>query len=228
MQIPGFDDLPRRSVPVADSPARFPVGRIFCIGRNYADHAAEMNAPADAIIFMKPPTSLAREEQAIVFPRDTMELHHEVELVVAIGAAGRPTEEGEAERLIWGYGVGLDLTRRDVQAAAKKRGEPWEEAKAFDDSAVVGPLMSAADWPHRRQGAISLRINDALRQSGDIADMLLSPPAIAIQIARHWELQPGDLIFTGTPAGVGPLEPGDVMIAEVEGLAPLKASIAER
>jgi fumarylpyruvate hydrolase len=205
--------------------ARFPVGRMFCIGRNYAAHAAEMNAAAEPIIFMKPASALVVDAAATPYPPDTAELHHEVELVVALAKGGVPVDEASAEALIYGYSVGLDLTRRDVQARAKQKGEPWETAKGFDGSAVIGPVHPLADYPLSEAARISLAVNGTVRQEGCLSELIFTVPRLLIEIARTFALQPCDLIFTGTPSGVGPLVSGDRYTARIDGLDPLEGRV---
>ncbi|WP_417469963.1 fumarylacetoacetate hydrolase family protein [Maricaulis sp.] len=200
------------SLPIEGDARRFPVRRIFCIGRNYAEHAKEMGAETDAIFFMKPADAISTA-RTIPYPPATTDLHHEVELVLALGDGGA----------IMGCGVGVDLTRRDLQGAMKARGAPWEIGKAFENSAPVG-LLRFGPVPER--GAISLKVNGVRRQSGDLSDMLLPPRRVLAALSRYFTLKPGDLIFTGTPAGVGPLQRDDRVTAEIDGLPTLEFSIS--
>ncbi len=216
------------AIAIAGREVVFPVGRVFCIGRNYDAHAKEMDAPARPVIFMKPPTAVrglpaaradAHALTDIPRPPDPGRLDHEVELVIAIGPHNQPVvDDACARAAIFGYATGVDLTRRDAQTAAKNAGEPWEAAKAFDASAPVGPLALAADVGHPRSGGVWCDVNGVRRQDGDLADMLLAPEALLAALAATWPLQAGDLVFTGTPAGVGPLAAGDVVGAGVAGL----------
>ncbi|WP_417482205.1 fumarylacetoacetate hydrolase family protein [Maricaulis sp.] len=199
------------SLPIEDDARRFPVRRIFCIGRNYAEHAKEMGAETDAIFFMKPADAISTA-RTIPYPPATADLHHEVELVLALGDGGA----------ILGCGVGVDLTRRDLQGAMKAKGAPWEIGKAFENSAPVG-LLRFGPVPER--GAISLKVNGVRRQSGDLSDMLLPPRRVLSELSRYFTLKPGDLVFTGTPAGVGPLQRDDRVTAEIEGLPALEFTI---
>lgn len=208
----------------AEPGVRAPVGRIFCVGRNYAAHAAEMGAAAEPVFFMKPAQAVVVEPHA-PYPVDTERLDHEVELAVMLGRAGAPRSEDEARDMIFGYAAAIDLTRRDAQAAAKAAGAPWETAKAFDGSAPVSPLRTAAAIGHPRAGAIWLTLDGAQRQSGDLAQMILSPEALLVRLARYWRLAPGDLILTGTPAGVGPIERGQVIEAGIDGVGALSIRI---
>ncbi|WBO21584.1 fumarylacetoacetate hydrolase family protein [Sphingomonas abietis] len=200
------------SIAIAGSAERFPVRRIFCVGRNYADHAREMGHDPDReppFFFTKPADAVCAGG-ALPFPSHTADLHHEVELVVALG-------EGLA---VFGCAVGLDLTRRDLQAEAKKLGRPWDMAKGFDRSAPIGPLR-VGPLPSA-SAAISLTIDGKTRQSGHLADMIWSVPEIIATIAGYVTLMPGDLIFTGTPAGVGPIRPGESVVGTIDGLDPIE------
>jgi len=225
-------EFPRVSVGIAGSTAEFPVRRIHCVGRNYAEHAREMGEsgreppfffakPADAVVSVA-----AGDEGLVPYPPRTANLHHEVELVVAIGVAGTNIAVADAERHVFGYAVGVDLTRRDLQAELKKKGQPWEMAKAFDHAAPIGPIQAAAALGHPSAGAISLSVNGVARQRGNMADMIWSVPEVIAELSTYVELCTGDLIFTGTPAGVGPLERGDRVVAAIEGLGSLAFSIA--
>lgn len=222
-------DPPRQaSVAIAGNDARFPVRRIFCVGRNYADHVREMgNDPKSEppVFFTKPADAVVDDGAAIAYASNTKDLHYEVELVVAIGAAGVEIAAASALDHVWGYAVGVDLTRRDLQAAAKKGGAPWDAAKAFDDSAPVSALAPVSGIGHLKSAAIRLSVNGTVKQNADIADMIWSVPEIIAALSRSWALRPGDLIFTGTPSGVGPLQRGDAVLAEIDGLAPLRFTI---
>jgi fumarylpyruvate hydrolase len=227
--MPFVVDPPRQaSVAVAGSDARFPVRRIFCVGRNYADHVREMgNDPKSEppIFFTKPADAVTDDGAAIAYASLTSNLHHEVELVVAIGKAGADIAAASALDHVWGYGVGCDLTRRDLQALAKKGGAPWDAAKAFDDSAPTGPLMPASQTGHLSSGAIKLSVNGETKQSADLSEMIWNVAEIIAELSRAWTLKAGDLIFTGTPSGVGPLQRGDEVDCEIAGLVPLRFTI---
>ncbi|MDO5630543.1 MAG: fumarylacetoacetate hydrolase family protein [Paracoccus sp. (in: a-proteobacteria)] len=202
--------------------ASFPVRRIFCIGRNYADHAAEMGTTADCekpFFFTKSAHALARPG-AIPYPPGTADLHHEVELVLAIGVPLSNATEQQAAAAIIARAVGLDLTRRDLQAEAKDKRRPWDAAKDFDASAVMAPLSSATPGP-----GIRLSVNGTERQNGKLTDMIFPEAALIAYLSTLYHLQPGDLVMTGTPAGVGPLQRGDTIRAEVDGLPALTAHI---
>jgi fumarylpyruvate hydrolase len=216
------------SVAVAGSDARLPVRRILCVGRNYADHAREMGMDPDRdppFFFSKPRDAVVDDGATIPYPPLTANLHHEAELVVVIGTAGRNIAETDSLNHVWGYAVGNDLTRRDLQIAARDKGRPWDFGKGFDRSALIGPVHPVASVGHPLRGAITLSVNGVPRQKGDLADMIWTVPEIIAILSRSVELQPGDLIMTGTPAGVGPLLPGDVCVVSVEGLGDLTTTI---
>jgi len=217
--LSAFHALPRWPQPaieIAGRAERFPVRRIFCIGRNYADHVREMGGDpkrGTPIFFMKPADAVV--EGAIPYPAGG-DLHYEVELVVALGEDLKP----------WGFAVGLDLTRRDRQNTAKKNGTPWEISKAFEGSAVVGPLLPAAQWNGPASQAIRLKVNDATKQDATLDQMIWALPEILSELSQAFTLKPGDLIFTGTPAGVGALAQGDTIEASVDGLPGLSTRVA--
>jgi fumarylpyruvate hydrolase len=223
-------DPPRQpSVAVAGSDARFPVRRIFCVGRNYADHVREMgNDPKSEppLFFTKPADAVVESGAAIPYPSQTANLHHEVELVLAIGLGGADIAPANALDHVWGYAIGVDLTRRDRQAEAKKAGAPWDAAKAFDNSAPIGALVPKAQAGPMTHARIWLSVNGETRQDADIDQMIWTIPEIIAALSRSWALAPGDLIFTGTPAGVGPLVAGDAVACGVAGLPELRFSIA--
>lgn len=209
-----FPPAPIASLPVVGRPERLPVRRILCVGQNYAAHAREMgHERADPFFFSKPGDALVSDGADPVYPGATADLHHEVELVCAIGADGD----------IVGWAVGCDLTRRDLQAEAKAAGRPWDAAKGFDQSApcgalTLGPLPAPA-------GVIALSVNGETKQSSTLDDMILNPDQIVEAAGKLWSLQAGDLIFTGTPSGVGPLARGDAVVVTIDGLAPLSFKI---
>jgi fumarylpyruvate hydrolase len=216
------------ALPVIGSGLLYPVRRVWCVGRNYAAHAREMGgAAADSpFFFAKPADAVVPAGGRVPYPPLTQDLQHEVELVLAIGRAGAGIDAAAACEYLLGYAVGIDLTRRDLQAAARVKGQPWEMGKAFDRSAPVSPLRLAAEIGHPRQAAIRLRVNGTLRQDGDLASMIWPVPQVLAALSRHVELAPGDLVFTGTPAGVGPVLPGDRLHAEIEGVGVLDVEIA--
>ncbi len=219
---------PQPPLPIAGGDATFTAGRVFCVGRNYAEHVKEMGGPGEPIFFMKPASSLVAVGDGgaeIPYPAETERFDHEIELVVALGAGGRPASEADARALIYGYGVGIDLTRRDAQFRLKEEGSPWEAAKAFDASAPVSALRPAHAIGHPRRARIWLEVDGAIRQDADLADMTLSPEALLVALARTWALRPGDVVFTGTPAGVGPLAPGQLARGGVDGVGEIAIRI---
>ena len=221
------------SVPVAGSEARFPVRRVFCVGRNYADHAREMGA-ADQASGLEPPFFFMKPGDAVVggegeinvsYPPITKNLHHEVEMVVALGAGGANVTDDAAKGLIFGYAVGFDLTRRDIQGKAKEKGHPWDMGKGFDQSAVCSEIHPVSAVAHPASGRIWLKVNGETRQDGDLAAMGWKVADIIANLSTMVRLEAGDLIYTGTPAGVGPIVPGDLLTAGVEGVGTLTARI---
>ncbi len=216
------------SVEVRGSDERFPVRRVYCVGRNYEAHAREMGKDPSReppFIFQKPADSVVASGSVLDYPPQTANLHHEIELVVAIGRRGRNIAVGDAPAHIMGYAVGIDLTRRDLQLAARDAGRPWEWGKSFDMSAPCSALATVAEVGHRSRGRIWLSVNGVLRQDADISDLIWSVPEIIAFISASMLLEPGDLIFTGTPAGVGPLVPGDVVAGGVEGVGEIGIAI---
>ncbi|MEL7468684.1 MAG: fumarylacetoacetate hydrolase family protein [Pseudomonadota bacterium] len=212
------------SVAITGSEQRFPVRRIFCVGRNFAEHTREMGFDPDReppFFFGKPPSEIAHDGEEIRFPPETDDLHYEGEMVVALGSGGRDITLDDALGHVWGYGVGNDLTRRDVQGVAKKMGRPWDWGKGFDKSAVIGPIHPVAQTGHIDKGYVRSWVNGELRQDGDVAQMIWSVPEIISFISHSMRLAAGDLILTGTPAGVGKLESGDEIKVSVEGLGDL-------
>ena len=207
-------------IAVESTAAVFPVARVFCVGRNYAEHAIEMGHDPDReppFFFMKPADAVVPPGR-LPFPVQTQELHHEVELVVALGKGGCGIPEGEALEHVFGYAVGLDMTRRDLQAAAKKAGRPWDMAKGFDQSAPTGAIRTAEEIGHPARGAVCLRINGELRQEGDLAQQIWRVPETISYLSTLVTLRAGDLIMTGTPSGVGPVEPGDRLEGRIDGV----------
>ncbi|HET6912419.1 MAG TPA: fumarylacetoacetate hydrolase family protein [Rhodanobacteraceae bacterium] len=222
------EPAPVPSLSIHGSEARFPVHRIYCIGRNYAEHAKEMGAEVvsrgNPVFFLKPADAIVTGTE-VPYPSVTKELHHEVEMVVALSSGGRDIDASRALDCVFGYGVGLDLTRRDLQAAAKAKGLPWDTAKAFDASAPVSALRAASEIGHPARARLSLRVNGEVRQDTDVADMIFPVADIIAELSKLFELRAGDLIFTGTPAGVGPLARGDAFVAELQGIAKLEGRI---
>lgn len=228
-----FSPHPIATLPVAGSELRFPVRRVFCVGRNYADHAREMGALDQAdgreppFFFTKPGDAVVggEGELNVAYPPLTKNLHHEVEMVVALGAGGASVAVDAAKSLIFGYAVGLDLTRRDIQAKAKEKGHPWDMGKGFDQSAVAGAINPVAASGHPAAGRIWLTVNGELRQDGDLSAMMWKVADIIANLSTMVRLEAGDLIYTGTPAGVGPIVPGDLLEGGVDGVGTLRARI---
>jgi len=216
-------------LPVLGSNDPFPVRRIFCIGRNYADHAREMGHDPEReppFFFGKNLDALMPGGGTLVYPPRTRELHHEVELVVALSRGGRDIPAGEALDCVFGYAVGIDFTRRDLQAAAKAKGHPWDMAKSFDGAAPVSALVRSGACGHPQQGTIWLKVNGVERQRGDLAQMAWKVPDIIAELSTYLELRAGDVIFTGTPAGVGAVVAGDRLDAGVAGVGELHVTLA--
>jgi fumarylpyruvate hydrolase len=215
------------SVEVKGTNSRFPVRRIFCVGRNYAAHAREMGNDdrEPPFFFTKPADAVVANNASVPYPPRTSNFHHEVELVVAIGSAGRNVAKGDASALIYGYAVGIDLTRRDLQNQAKDGGKPWDTSKGFDHSAPLAALHPRKEAGLIESGEIWLKVNGKDRQRANLAEMTWKVPEIIAELSTLFELAPGDLIFTGTPAGVGPLVRGDVIEAGIDGLTTLHTKI---
>lgn len=219
---------PAPVLPVADSDGSFPVRRVYCVGRNYADHAREMGGNPDReppFFFGKPSDAVVPGGGDIAYPPLTSNLHHEVELVVALGGGGRDIPVEKALACVFGYAVGIDLTRRDLQAAFKEKGQPWEMAKGFDQSAPVSALMPAARGGHPSSGAIWLSVDGIERQRGDLAQMTWNVAEVIAHLSAYLLLAPGDLIFTGTPSGVGPLVRGNQVRCGIQGIGELEIAL---
>jgi fumarylpyruvate hydrolase len=215
------------AVPVAGG-ASFPVRRIFCVGRNYAEHAREMGSDPDReppFFFMKPADALLVDGADMPYPPQSTQLHHEMELVAAIGDGGSDIAEVDALRHVWGYAAGLDMTRRDLQNAAKKEGKPWDMGKGFDHSAPIGLIEPAAKIGHPAAGQIELRVNGKVRQTSDLSKMIWNIPETIACLSRLVRLATGDLIFTGTPEGVAAVARGDVLEGMVEGVGTVRTRI---
>ena len=218
------------ALPVDGTDAAFPVARVFCVGRNYAEHAVEMGHDPDReppFFFMKPASAVVPPGGGpLPFPVATEDLHHEIELVVALGSGGASIPVEVALQHVFGYTIGLDMTRRDLQARAKEMGRPWDMGKGFDRSAPMGVLRPVAAIGHPTAGGISLRVNGEPRQSGDLAQQIWKVPETIAYLSTLVELRPGDLIMTGTPAGVGRVVAGDVLEGEIEGVGALRVEYA--
>jgi fumarylpyruvate hydrolase len=218
-------------LPVVGSQEVFAVRRIYCVGRNYVDHIREMKEADERdppFFFQKPADALVQDGATIAYPTLTDDFHHEIELVVALGSSGRAVPVESANRLILGYAVGLDMTRRDRQREAGKRGLPWEIGKSFDESAPCGPIHTVSTVGHPGSGAITLCVNGIERQRGDLSQLIWSVPEIISNLSHHYALKAGDLIFTGTPAGVGPVQPGDRLEGAIAGLGTLHITIGAK
>lgn len=228
MGVYAFDPPPPPTVAVDGQAARFPVRRILCVGRNYASHAREMGGDPDReppFFFMKPADAVVDSGSVVPYPPETHDLHHEIELVVAIGARAFELPARQATSVIWGYAVGIDLTRRDLQKHAKEKARPWEWAKAFDHSAPVAPVRPVSEMGHLEREDIWLSVNGELRQQASLSEMIWSVPEIISVASRFVALEPGDLLFTGTPEGVGPLLPGDRVRGGVTSLVDIAIDI---
>ncbi|HXE49671.1 MAG TPA: fumarylacetoacetate hydrolase family protein [Ramlibacter sp.] len=227
-----FTPAPQASVPVAGRAERFPVHRIYCVGRNYAEHAKEMGftgreppffflKPADAVVPVN-----AGETGTMAYPSLTANLHHEIELVAAIGTGGKGIKAADAHKHVYGYAVGLDMTRRDLQGEMKKQGRPWCIGKAFEQSAPIGPITPAAQAGDVTQAEVWLQVNGKDRQRSNVSKLIWSLGEIIEHLSAAWELQPGDLIFTGTPEGVAAVVAGDTLVGGVTGLGELRIRVA--
>lgn len=221
------------AVAIAGSDDLFPVNRVYCVGRNYAAHAREMGHDPDReppFFFAKAPENLVAASElddggAFPFPMRSEDVHHEIELVVALAAGGADIAEDAALGCVWGYGVGIDMTRRDLQGEAKKMGRPWDVGKAFDHAAPIGRLHPASETGHLNAGRVWLEINGETRQEGDLNQLIWNIPETISYLSGLFTLRPGDLIYTGTPAGVGPVQRGDVLIGGVDGLSGIKITV---
>jgi fumarylpyruvate hydrolase len=214
-------------IPVAGG-GYFPVRRVYCVGRNYAEHVKEMgnDLREPPFFFSKPADAVVTEGGPIAYPPQTADFHHEIELVVAIGRDGTAIAEQDALEHVYGYAAGLDMTRRDLQAEAKKAGRPWTMAKGFDQSAPIGTIAPASVIGHPSRGAITLSVNGGERQRGDLAEQIWSVPETIAFLSRLVTLRAGDLIMTGTPSGVGAVRPRDVLEGEIEGVGTVSTVIA--
>jgi fumarylpyruvate hydrolase len=219
------------ALPVAGTSQFFPVRRVYCVGRNYVEHAKEMghSGREAPFFFMKPADALlvvpAGSTGEMAYPGMTSDVHHEIELVVAIGEAGRNISAADANAHIWGYAVGLDMTRRDLQGEAKKLGRPWDTGKAFDQSAPIAPLHPVTQTGLIEKGNIRLNVNGAQRQNSDVSKLIWNVVETIEHLSRYFELQPGDLIFTGTPEGVAAVQKGDLLEGAVKGLTDLRVKV---
>lgn len=223
-----IDSPPTSSVPVVGHKTRFPVHRIYCVGRNYAAHVREMGKDPDKeppFFFMKPADAVLTDGADMHYPPGTKNLHHEMELVAAIHRAGSNIPVERALDYVYGYAVGLDMTRRDLQSQAKDAGRPWDFGKGFDESAPIGPIYPVSAHGHHSAGSITLKVNGQIKQNADLSEMIWNVPETISYLSNYYTLQPGDLIYTGTPAGVGPVVKGDVMAGAIAGLGELSVRI---
>lgn len=219
---------PLVSLPIRGTDQRFPVHRIYCVGRNYAAHAVEMGHDPEKelpFFFQKSPDNLVSDGRSFPYPAASRDVHHEIELVVALGRGGTDIPVAEALDCVYGYAVGLDMTRRDLQGEAKKAGRPWEVGKAFEQSAPCGPLVAASEIGHPTRGAIWLDVGGSRRQTGDLGQMIWKVPEIIAILSGLFELRPGDLVMTGTPAGVGPVQRGDHLHGHIDGIGDLEVDV---
>jgi fumarylpyruvate hydrolase len=225
-----FAPPPQASIAVAGEDRRIPVRRIFCAGRNYAAHAREMGMDDrdPPFFFTKPADAVVDGGVTIPYPPDTADLNHEAELVAVIGTGGRNISIEDSLDHVWGYALGNDLTRRDIQIRARDQGRPWDLGKGFDNSAVIGPAHSVSEVGHPSEGWIRLSVNGEVKQDGNLNEMIWKLPEMIAILSRSMELRPGDLIMTGTPAGIGPLVPGDVCVVAIEGMGEMITTIGPR
>ncbi|WP_148227574.1 fumarylacetoacetate hydrolase family protein [Fulvimarina pelagi] len=232
MTKPASDDFvisppPVAALPVEGTDAVFPINRVFCIGRNYAAHAVEMGHDPDKeppFFFFKSPSNISTEE-TFPYPTKTSDVHHEIEMVVALKSGGTNIPVESALDHVYGYAVGLDMTRRDLQGEAKKLGRPWEVGKAFEKSAPCGPLVPADRIGHPTEGEVSLDVDGERRQSGDLNQMIWKVPEMISILSEYFELQPGDMIMSGTPSGVGPVEKGQTLTGKVAGVGEITVKV---
>ena len=218
------------SVAVRDSRQRYAVGRIFCVGRNYAAHAREMGGNPEReppFFFNKAPAHLLASGATVPYPPGTRDYHHEMELVVAIGQPAFRIAPEQGQACVWGYACGLDMTRRDLQGEAKKTGRPWSFGKDFENAAVIGELVPAAEVGALTRGRIELAVNGQTRQQGDLSDLIWSVPEVIANLSQYYHLRPGDLIYTGTPEGVGAVRPGDVLAGHIDGVGEIQLAIGQ-
>ena len=220
------------ALPVIGTAARFPVHRIFCVGRNYHAHALEMGNPVDKatmkpFYFTKSPSALVDSGATVPYPCGTANYHYEMELVVAIGAHGFRLAEADAPRMIFGYAAGLDMTRRDLQLVAREQGRPWDLGKDFEKSAVCAPILPVGDLGVLTGGAITLQVNGETKQSADLAQLIWNIPELLADLSKFYHLEPGDIIYTGTPEGVGPVKPGDRISGHIDRVGDLTLNVGQ-
>ncbi|MGB1189520.1 MAG: fumarylacetoacetate hydrolase family protein [Pseudomonadales bacterium] len=227
-----FEPQPQVSVPIIGSDQRFPVHRIFCVGRNYHAHAAEMGVTVDKstaqpFYFNKHPSAIVETGSTLAYPPETANYHYEMELVVALGSGGFRLGAEQADELILGYAAGLDMTRRDLQQRAKDSAHPWDLGKDFEQAAVIGPIRRKAETGLIQTGTISLSVNGDVRQQSSLDLMIWTVAELIADLSRYYVLMPGDLIYTGTPEGVGPVTPGDQLSGSIEGVGEISCTIGD-
>ncbi|MBL8478167.1 MAG: fumarylacetoacetate hydrolase family protein [Sterolibacteriaceae bacterium] len=220
------------ALPVIGTAARFPVHRIFCVGRNYHAHALEMGNPVDKatmkpFYFTKSPSALVDSGATVPYPCGTANYHYEMELIVAIGAHGFRLAEADAPRMIFGYAAGLDMTRRDLQLVAREQGRPWDLGKDFEKSAVCAPILPVGDLGVLTGGAITLQVNGETKQSADLSQLIWNIPELLADLSKFYHLEPGDIIYTGTPEGVGPVKPGDRISGHIDGVGDVALNVGQ-
>jgi fumarylpyruvate hydrolase len=225
-----FAPAPVFSLPVTGTDARFPVKRIFCVGRNYHAHAVEMGRPVDKstmkpFYFLKDASALVESGASVPYPAGTGNYHYEMELVVAIGAAGFRVQESDAASLIYGYAAGLDMTRRDLQLVARDQGRPWDLGKNFEKSAICSALVPQGNLGVLQAGAIALQVNGTPKQTADLSQLIWNIPELLADLSQYYHLQPGDIIYTGTPEGVGAVVSGDVITGQIEHVGAVQLTI---
>ena len=225
-----FNPAPVNSLPVHGTEARFPVNRIFCVGRNYHAHAVEMGRPVDKssmkpFYFIKAASDLVESGATVPYPCGTSNYHFEMELVVAIGAAGFRVKESDAAALVYGYAAGLDMTRRDLQLVARDQGRPWDLGKDFEKSAVCSPIVPKGNLGVLQSGAIALQVNGATKQTADLSQLIWNIPELLADLSQYYHLQAGDLIYTGTPEGVGAVVTGDLITGQIAQVGSVQLSI---
>jgi fumarylpyruvate hydrolase len=225
-----FPVPPVPTVPVQGENRLFPVNRVFCVGRNYADHAKEMGVEVDReapFYFLKPASAIVPTGATIAYPPGTANYHYEMEFVIAIGAPAFRIPEADAHSVVYGYACGLDMTRRDLQLDARAKGRPWDLGKAFEQSAIIAPITKAESFAAIGPQRIMLKQNEAIKQDAKLSDLVWSIPELVSHLSRYYHLAPGDLIYTGTPAGVGAVKPGDVLHGEIDGLDSIALTIGQ-
>ena len=225
-----FTPAPQAAVPVRGGNQQYAVTRIFCVGRNYAAHAREMGFDPDReppFYFNKTPADLVMSGSTIPYPLGTQNFHYEMELVIAIGKPAFRVAPEQAQECVWGYACGLDMTRRDLQIKSREMGRPWDFGKDFENAAVMSPLVPASEIGHLSSGNIQLLVNGQIKQNADLKDLIWSVPEIVANLSEYYHLQPGDLIYTGTPEGVGAVKPGDRITGKIDGVGEIELTIGQ-